>query len=99
MAAGYEVLAENYTVRGAEIDLIAKDGELLLVVEVRQRASSHYGSAAESITFAKLKRLQHAALHFMAAHYARDDLPLRFDALLIEGTRDAFAITHVQGIV
>lgn len=98
-AKGYHCLAQNYRVRGAELDLVMQRGELLIFVEVRQRRRRDYGSAAESITPQKLKRLQRAALHYLVAHYGRDDLLLRFDAVLLEGDAQRYRLVHLEGIL
>lgn len=95
-ALGYRILAENYALRGAEIDLVAQDGEVLVFIEVRQRASSRFGSAAESVTAAKQRRLRRAALHFVYERYRRDDLPMRFDAVLVEGTCASHRLEHLK---
>lgn len=96
---GYAVLAENYTVRGAEIDLVAAQDDLTVIVEVRQRRSGRYGTPAETLTPRKLERLQIAALHFISERFGRDDLPLRFDAILVSGNAEAHTLEHLEGIV
>lgn len=98
LGLGYRVLAENYSLRGAEVDLIFDDRGVLVVVEVKQRRRNAYGSPAESITPKKIARLRQAALVYMAEHCGRDDLPLRFDAVLISGTQKRYALEHLQGI-
>lgn len=98
-AKGYTCLAQNYSVRGAELDLVMQQGERIIFVEVRQRRRTDYGSAAESITPAKLRRLQHAALHYLMATFRRDDLLLRFDAVLLEGTEARHNLIHLEGIL
>lgn len=98
-AKGYSCLAQNYSVRGAELDLIMQQGGELIFVEVRQRRRADYGSAAESITPQKLKRLRRAALHYLATTYGRDDLLLRFDAVLLEGTEARYTLIHLEGIL
>lgn len=98
LAQGYRILAENYTVRGAEIDLVAEKDGVIVVAEVKQRRSERYGSPAEVITEKKLARLRSAALHYVAAHFGRDDLPLRFDALLLSGDRVGYRLEHLEGI-
>ena len=98
LAHGYRILAENYTVRGAEIDLVAEKGGVIVVAEVKQRRSERYGSPAELITEKKLARLRSAALHYVAVHFGRDDLPLRFDALLVSGDRAGYRLEHLEGI-
>lgn len=97
-AQGYRCLAENYTVRGAELDLVMMDQEVIVMVEVRQRKSSQFGSAAESISAVKLRRMRHAALHYLLKHYQRDDVPVRFDAVLISGTQQKNRLEHLQNI-
>lgn len=93
---GYRILAENYSVRGGELDLVAQDGEVLVFVEVRQRADSRHGGPAESLQPGKLERLRDAALHYLVEHYRRDDLPLRFDAVLITGSRERHRLEHLK---
>ncbi len=93
---GLELVARNYRCRYGEIDLIARDGKILVFVEVRMRASPTYGGAAGSITRAKRDKLARAARHYLAG-LAR--VPAcRFDAVLISGPdwtiewlRNAFA--------
>lgn len=98
LAHGYRILAENYTVRGAEVDLIVEKGGVIVFVEVKQRRSSRYGSPAETITAKKLERLHRAALLFVSERFSRDDLPLRFDALLFSGSREKHTLEHLEGI-
>jgi putative endonuclease len=92
---GLTILARNYRCRLGEIDLIARDLEATVFVEVRSRASSSFGGAAASITAAKRQRLLKAARHYISRQ--RTVPQCRFDALLIEGDppriewlRDAF---------
>jgi putative endonuclease len=92
---GLTILARNYRCRLGEIDLIARDREATVFVEVRSRASAAFGGAAASITAAKRQRLLKAARHYISRQ--RSVPQCRFDALLIEGDppriewlRDAF---------
>lgn len=98
LTQGYRILAENYAVRGAEIDLVAEKGGVIVVAEVKQRRSDRYGTPAETITAQKLARLRQAALHYVAAEFGRDDLPLRFDALLVSGDPSGYRLEHLEGI-
>ena len=80
---GLRILARNYRCRLGEIDLVAREGDTTVFVEVRSRGSSAFGGAAASITAAKRQRLVKAARHYISRQRA---LPqCRFDALLIEG--------------
>ncbi len=82
---GIRIVAENFTCRGGEIDLIGLDGETLVAFEVRYRKRRDHGSAAESITPAKLARLQRCLMHFLQRQPQHAHRPLRLDAVLFEG--------------
>ena len=86
---GLHILARNYRVAGGEIDLIARHGAELVFVEVRSRRSAAFGSAAESVTPAKRRRLLLAAQHYLATLGQRTPPPCRFDVISITGTVDA----------
>ena len=79
---GLTVVARNFRTRRGEIDLIVRDGDTLVFVEVRLRRSASYGGAAESITAAKRARLVAAAQFYLLG--ARDAPPCRFDAVLLD---------------
>lgn len=96
---GYRVLAENYVVRGGEIDLVMDRAGETIFVEVRQRRNGDYGSAAETLIPRKLARVQLAARVFLMQRFGREDLPVRFDAVLVHGTRQQFRVEHLAGII
>lgn len=80
---GLAITARNYRCRYGEIDLIARDGETVVFVEVRSRASGAFGGAAASITTAKQDKLLKAARHYLAT--LSSEPACRFDAVLITG--------------
>jgi putative endonuclease len=82
-AQGLTEIQRNYRVRSGEIDLIMRDGEHLVFIEVRYRNSRRYGGAAASVTPTKQTRLARAAQHFLLQH--GHDLPCRFDVVAIDG--------------
>jgi putative endonuclease len=85
---GWRTLATNARVRGGELDLVMADGEAVVFVEVRQRAGSERGGAAESLDARKRARVRRAAAHWLALN-GRHDVPVRFDAVLVDGDRAA----------
>jgi putative endonuclease len=99
-ARGCAVLERNFRCRTGEIDLIARDGDTLVFVEVRLRRRVDYGGAAASIDARKQGKLLAAAAYYLARH-ARPP-PCRFDAVLldaldpprIEWLRDAFGASR-----
>jgi putative endonuclease len=92
---GLRLVGRNFRVRGGEIDLICRDGEAVVFVEVRQRGRADFGGAAASITAAKQAKVIMAARHWLARNARYNDCPCRFDCVLIDGEqiewlRDAF---------
>ena len=80
---GLTLVERNYHCRFGEIDLIARDGDTLVFVEVRMRSSERFGGAAGSITAAKKQKLLRTARHYLAATAGTP--ACRFDALLLQG--------------
>ena len=81
-ARGLALVERNYRCRGGEIDIIARDGDTLVFIEVRLRSRADFGGAAASITAAKRRRLAYAARHYLAG-LGREP-PCQFDAVLLE---------------
>jgi putative endonuclease len=82
---GLRIVTRNYRCRFGEIDLIAESGATVVFIEVRARARGEFGSAAESITAAKRKRVIAAARHYLAAR--RERRACRFDVVLLNGDK------------
>ena len=100
---GERILARNVHLRHAEIDLIALDGDVLCVVEVRLRTGSNFGTARESVDARKQRRLGAAASELLATRRLPRHRWLRFDVVAIDASvepprieylRDAFALTR-----
>ncbi|AKM32734.2 YraN family protein [Pandoraea faecigallinarum] len=80
---GWRLVARNYRCRGGEIDLIMRDrAGVLVFVEVRARARSDFGDAAQSITHGKRRRLVLAARHYLLR---RPAARCRFDVVTFDG--------------
>lgn len=62
---GYQIIQRNYLIRGGEVDIVAKDGEYLVFVEVKSRWSHEYGLPVESITPWKIKHLLKTARFYL----------------------------------
>ena len=90
--AGLKLLARNYRCRFGEIDIIARDGNTLVFVEVRARSSSRFASAAASVDARKQQRLRRTALHFLQRHPQPDTTPCRFDVIAFEPRQSAATI-------
>ena len=84
-AAGLECVQRNFRCRFGELDLIMNDGEILCFVEVRYRRRGDFGSAAESVSTHKRRRLIAAARHFLGHHAPYQMYPCRFDVVAVSG--------------
>ena len=99
LGLGHVLLARNYRIRGGEIDLVTRQGGVIVFTEVRQRRSDAYGSPLESLTPRKMALLSRAALHYLARELGRDDLPCRFDVVSIRGSEAAGELTHLENVL
>lgn len=96
-AAGCRLLARNARYREGELDLVMRDGDCVVFVEVRLRAGERFGGASASIDRTKQKRLARAAQHWLLATYGDRWPACRFDVVTVDGDgriewfRDAFA--------
>lgn len=83
--AGLTLIERNYRCRLGEIDLIMRDGDALVFVEVRYRQRLGFGSGAQSVGPDKQRRLASAARHFLGRYARWSSHPCRFDVVSIEG--------------
>jgi len=77
---GYTIVERNYRMRMGEIDIIARDGESLVFVEVKTRRSSRFGSPFEAVDFRKQQQVSRVALAFMTRNRC-EEMPVRFDVI------------------
>jgi len=80
------LVAKNYRCKWGEIDLLMLDKGVLVVVEVRYRKNSRYGSALESVTTGKQAKIIAATKHYIVAK--KIDQPIRFDVIAITGSAE-----------
>jgi putative endonuclease len=80
---GYEIVARGHRTRHGEIDIIARDGETLVFVEVKARAAAEFGSGAEAVTAWKQRRLASLAEAYLVDRRIQD-VPCRFDVVTVD---------------
>src|SRR3989338_5131022 len=78
---GYEILENNFTGGGGEIDLVARLQEILVFVEVKTRSNKNFGYGNESINKAKRLRMHRAIARYLSAF---DDADYRVDIIEVE---------------
>jgi putative endonuclease len=91
---GYTILETNYRCPGGEIDIIARQQDTLVFVEVRTKTSRRFGGPEESITPVKKERLRMVAAHYGQSH---DYLPdaRRIDVVAIEMNKNG-RVTRIE---
>jgi putative endonuclease len=94
---GLRRVARNYRCRAGEIDLVMRDGDTLVFVEVRYRRRPHFGGAVESVDTRKQRRLIRAAAHYLASHRCGEPPPCRFDVVAVDGEPGAARVTWIEG--
>ncbi len=93
----YEIVERNWSCRFGEADIIARDGDALVFVEVKTRSSIDHGFPEEAVTPTKRAKYEK-----IAAMYSREcndlDIPLRFDviAILVTGSDRALLRHHIN---
>ncbi|CDZ76175.1 hypothetical protein BN59_00441 [Legionella massiliensis] len=85
VAQGLQWIESNYRCRWGEIDLIMRENNYLVFVEVRARASNSFGGALASVSYSKQQKLIKAATTYMLLKNILDKQPVRFDVLGFEG--------------
>ena len=100
---GLLLLARNLRCRAGELDLVCQDGGVIVIVEVRHRATAGFGGALASVTWRKQRKLIRATEFLMLSRPGWRARALRFDVIAVQGRpdgtleidwiRDAFRVT------
>ena len=82
-ARGATLIARNFRRRSGELDLVAREGAVLVIVEVRLRSSERFGGAAASIDHRKQSRIIRTASQLLQARRDLAALQVRFDGAVV----------------
>ena len=85
---GLVLITRNFTSRFGELDLVMRDRETVVFLEVRYRRSQAFGGALESVSASKRDRLGKAASLFLQANPSLSRQPCRFDVVAISGNAE-----------
>lgn len=101
-AIGLEILDRNWRCRAGELDIVARDGQQLVFVEVKTRSSLAFGAPAEAVDRAKSARIRELALRWIMAQRELGAQPfwstLRFDVVSVVRGRAGLEIVHLPGV-
>lgn len=89
---GYKIVRMNYVCPTGEIDIVAKKGNLLVIVEVKMRLTDKYGMPSEAITIHKQQKIIQCTKYYLAENKIVNT-QVRFDCIEILGRK----INHIKG--
>ena len=90
---GYRIMERNYRCPFGEVDLVAKDGDTIVFVEVKSNSTSDFGPPKGRVDSRKQRRIIRSSLHYLTRHRLTD-LHVRFDVVSIE-FRDGSVTTEL----
>lgn len=94
---GLVVLSRNWRCRDGEVDLIATDGERLVVCEVKTRSGTGYGEPSEAVTAVKAARIRRITAQWLRTHRV-GWCEIRFDVLAVLCPPDGqVTVEHLRG--
>nr|WP_302596200.1 YraN family protein [uncultured Cellulosilyticum sp.] len=88
---GYSIVEKNYRCKLGEIDIIAKDYDMLVFIEVKYRKTVAFGSPGEAVTYYKKQRILRSAKWYLRQHYY-SEINCRFDVIEILDEK----LSHVE---
>jgi len=93
---GYQIIEKNYHSRLGEIDIVAKEDESIVFVEVKTRCSTDFGLPEEALSYDKRRRLSKLALGYLA-HRRIKDINCRFDVVsILMDNKKVSKVKHIE---
>lgn len=99
LSLGYTIVERNWRCRSGEIDLIARQGDWLVIVEVRSRSdrTARFGTAAEAVTPHKIAQVRSTAAVYLH-QTGQSDENIRFDVIAVTFEQsDGLRLEHIEG--
>jgi len=93
---GFTIVERNFRQRVGELDIVARQGDDLVFVEVRTTSSDRYGLPQESITPAKVKKLRQLAQSYLLSRSVSSEQNIRFDVVAILRVNGQVDINHIE---
>ncbi len=83
VSRGYQIITLNFRSKFGEIDIVAKDGNYLVFIEVKYRKTADYGDGSCAVTYAKQRKICKTAAYFLMSRHYNYIPPIRFDVVSI----------------
>ncbi|MCI8519004.1 MAG: YraN family protein [Clostridia bacterium] len=95
---GYRLLHKNFRCKQGEIDLIAKDGEDIVFIEVKTRRSTNYGEAREAVNREKIRHIMKTAMYYL--YMTRQETAfVRIDVIEVYLMHGEVRINHLKQVI
>ena len=95
---GYQIIQRNFSCKQGEIDIIAKNKEEYVFIEVKTRHNFYYGMPSEAVTKKKQKHLWHATKYYLYLHKL-ENVYIRFDIIEIIKRKEQFYFNHIKQVI
>lgn len=95
---GYTIIQRNFECRQGEIDVIAKDKEEIVFIEVKTRASAKYGLPKEAVNQIKKKHIYKSAEFYIFLNKL-EGKPVRIDVIEVYKRQNKFKIKHIKNAI
>lgn len=92
---GFKIIEKNFSSKTGEIDIIARDGESIVFIEVKARSSEKKGSASSAVTPMKQKKIIMTALYYLKSK-GLSGSKARFDVVAVDSSGSGFIIEHIR---
>ena len=98
LGKSYKIVQKNFRCRQGEIDIVAKDGQELVFVEVKTRTSNKYGEPCEAVHDIKIKHIFRVAEYYIYVNKIKNTY-IRIDVIEIIIDRELSEIRHIKQVV
>ena len=91
---GYTILHRNWRAGRKELDIVARQGRLLVVVEVKTRRDDTFGLPEDAVSDRKIRRIVSSTDTYLRKFAI--DLPVRFDIITVTGNEPPYRVEHIE---
>lgn len=92
---GYEIIERNFECKQGEIDIIAKDKEEYVFIEVKTRTNENYGKPKEAVNQVKKKHIYKSTECYTYIHNIENE-PIRIDVIEIYKKKEKYILNHIK---
>ena len=84
---GYEILEMNYRSKSGEVDVVAREGDYLVFIEVKYRSTTEFGEPQQAVDVRKQQKIRKVARDYCYLKRLPAETPIRFDVVAILGEK------------